>query len=92
MVQVLVLLFSIYFILVIYLEYLVSKSYKKFCKEQQSGIKMFLMGYRKKMNCLMELKEKHLEVEKILSIDRIVKKVSVLILFLVVVLIITKKV
>jgi len=92
MIQVLALLFVIYVVLVIYLEYLVAKTYKKLCDKQQSGVKMFLIGYRKKINCLMELKEDHHEVEKILAIDRIIKKVSVLILFLVVVLIITKKV
>ncbi len=92
MIQVLVLLFAIYVVFVFYLEYLVTKSYKKLCRKQQSGIKMFLMGYRKKINCLIELEGKHPEVEKILAIDRIIKKISVLILFLVVILIITKKV
>ncbi len=92
MIQVLALLFAIYIVFVIYLEYLVLKNYKKLCDKQQSGIRMFLMGYRKKINCLMELNGNHPEVEKILAIDRIIKKVSVLILFLVVVLIIAKKV
>lgn len=91
MIQVLIVLFAIYWILVIYLEYLVSKLYKKLCKEPKSGFKMFFVGYRKKVNCLEELKEKHLEVEKVLSIDRIIKKLSLLMIVMVLILIITQK-
>ena len=87
MIEILMLLFAIYLALVVYLEYLVAKSYKKLCNKQQSGIKMLLLGYRKKLNCLTKLEEEHFEVEKILAIDRIIKKISILILFLVVVLI-----
>jgi hypothetical protein len=91
MIQVLIVLFAIYWILVIYLEYLVSKLYKQLCKDPKSGLKMFFIGYRKKINCLEELKEKHIEVEKALSVDRIIKKLSLLMIVLVLILIVTQK-
>jgi len=91
MIQVLVILFAIYLIFVIYLEYLVSKLYKKLCKEPKTGLKMFFIGYRKKINCIEELKENHIEVEKALSVDRIIKKLSLLMMVVVLILIITQK-
>jgi len=91
MIQVLIILFAIYWVLVIYLEYLVSKLYKQLCPKHESGIKIFLIGYRKKINCLRELKENNTEIQKVFAIDRIIKKISFLMIFMVLILIIMEK-
>ncbi len=92
MIQLLMILFMIYLVLVIYLEYLVAKLYKKICPDKKSGIGMMLIGYRKKMNCLKERSKDDMEVQKVLSIDRIIRKISLLILVIVLFMIIFKRV